>query len=131
MKTECLCTPHGHAHAQTQTHTNTNTTAYTHKHKIFFRDTHNSERQQNKNKKFTTQNTPFSRNGESYIIIMVKYALLCNQNILQPFHLPSRSSHYFDYFPILRETINNDIGIHLLYYSNTHFPTPCLRAKPY
>ena len=36
-----------------------------------------------------------------------------------------------DYFPILRETINNDIGIHLLYYSNTHFPTPCLRAKPY
>ncbi len=36
-----------------------------------------------------------------------------------------------DYFPILRETINNDIGIHLLYYSNTHFPTPCLMAKRY
>ena len=36
-----------------------------------------------------------------------------------------------DYFPILRETINNDFGIHLLYYSNSLFPTPNLaRASP-
>ena len=36
-----------------------------------------------------------------------------------------------EYFPILKETINNDIGIHLLYYSNTLFPIPCLMAKRY
>jgi hypothetical protein len=29
-----------------------------------------------------------------------------------------------EYFPILLETVNKEYGIHYLYYSKTHFPTP-------
>ena len=33
------------------------------------------------------------------------------------------------YFPIMRETINEDLGIHLLYYSDSMFPIPKVKSR--